>query len=161
MLAQPQETTGSVTHHAAPTTKVQAQPLPAPSRPQTVAASTGGVAQGGQSSGQASGGQGLAAYRPEHAEVTGSVPARRAPPAAPAGRWTWEGGTPITVGSGETAEVIGRKYGVPASAIMQANNISSPSAIRPGQRLVIPRYECSFDELLRRCFLVSGEGGQA
>jgi murein DD-endopeptidase MepM/ murein hydrolase activator NlpD len=138
--AQSQETTGSVAHHAAPATKVQAQPLPAPSRPQTVAASSGGVAQGGQSSGQASGGQGLAAYRPEHGEVTGSVAPRRVQPAAPAGRWTWEGGTPITVGAGETAEVIGRKYGVPTAAILQANHLTDPSQVKPGQRLVIPRY---------------------
>ena len=31
-------------------------------------------------------------------------------------------------------------YGVPASVILQANNIASPAIIYPGQRLVIPRY---------------------
>src|SRR5262249_49819651 len=32
------------------------------------------------------------------------------------------------------------RYGVPASAIMQANNIAAPATLHPGQRLVIPRY---------------------
>jgi murein DD-endopeptidase MepM/ murein hydrolase activator NlpD len=35
--------------------------------------------------------------------------------------------------------MLSRKYGVPAHAIMQANNITSPGAIRAGQHLVIPR----------------------
>ncbi len=82
------------------------------------------------------GGQGLGAYRPA-ADVTGSVAQR---PAAPTGHWTWEGGTPVTVANGETLEIIAHKYGVPASAILQANNISNGADIRAGQRLVIPRY---------------------
>jgi len=36
--------------------------------------------------------------------------------------------------------MIARKYGVPASAILQTNHISNPASIKPGQRLVIPRY---------------------
>jgi murein DD-endopeptidase MepM/ murein hydrolase activator NlpD len=81
---------------------------------------------------------GLGTYRPTPShDVTGSV----ATPVA--GHWTWEGGTPVVVGADDNIESIGRKYGVPASAIMQANNISSPSAIRAGQRLVIPRYVSS------------------
>jgi murein DD-endopeptidase MepM/ murein hydrolase activator NlpD len=122
----PAETTGSIaprTH----TARIESQPLPAPGRPETVA-SNGGVAQGGQ---------GLGAYRPS-ADITGSVPEHRAP--APTGHWTWEGGTPVTVGHGETVEIVARKYGVPIAAIMQANNISSANDVRPGQRLVIPRY---------------------
>ncbi len=46
----------------------------------------------------------------------------------------------MTVGTDETAETIGRRYGVPASAIMQANGLQKATDIRPGQRLVIPRY---------------------
>jgi murein DD-endopeptidase MepM/ murein hydrolase activator NlpD len=84
---------------------------------------------------------GLGTYRPSPApassqDITGSV-------AAPAGHWTWEGGTPIVVGSEDSIEAVGRKYGVPASAIMQANNITDPRSIRPGQHLVIPRYVSS------------------
>ena len=125
-----QETTGSVGTRAAPTNRVQSQPLPAISRPETVA-SNGGYA---------SGSSGLGAYRPSaplSSDITGSVPA--APP-KPAGHWTWDGGSPVTVGQGETVDTIARRHGVPASAIMQTNNIASPTAVRPGQRLVIPRY---------------------
>jgi murein DD-endopeptidase MepM/ murein hydrolase activator NlpD len=46
----------------------------------------------------------------------------------------------VTVGYGETVESIARKHGVPASALMQTNGIREPGQIRPGQRLVIPRY---------------------
>src|SRR5262249_9221040 len=86
------------------------------------------------------------------ADVTGSVVAPRsaptpapapAPARAPSTNWSWDGGTAVTVGQGETIEVIGRRYGVPASAIMQANNIAAPGIIHPGQQLVIPRYSQS------------------
>src|SRR5262249_19580527 len=56
------------------------------------------------------------------------------------GNWTWDGGTAVTVAAGGSVETIGRRYGVPASAIMQANNIAAPATLHPGQRLVIPRY---------------------
>ena len=107
-----------------------AQPLPAPSRPATVAAA-GGTAYGAQ---------GLGAYRPGASDITGSVPAHHAPPPAPAGHWTWDGGSPVTVSRGETVEIIARKYGVPASAILRDQRHPRRAAIRPGQRLVIPRY---------------------
>jgi LysM repeat protein len=32
---------------------------------------------------------------------------------------------------------------VPASVIMQANNITAPATLYPGERLVIPRYKSS------------------
>ncbi|MGI8524918.1 MAG: peptidoglycan DD-metalloendopeptidase family protein [Pseudolabrys sp.] len=121
------ETTGSIASR--PSSKVVSQPLPAPSRPQTAAAqSQYGTTQGGQR---------LGAYRPASSEVTGSVTQRAAPPV---GHWTWEGGTPVTVSSGETLEIVAHKYGVPASAILQANNLNSAADVRAGQRLVIPRY---------------------
>jgi murein DD-endopeptidase MepM/ murein hydrolase activator NlpD len=46
----------------------------------------------------------------------------------------------VTVASGETVESIARKYGVPASAIMQTNGFRDGASLRPGQRVVIPRY---------------------
>lgn len=129
------DVTGSVATRPATTAAVQSQPLPAPSRPQTVAAANTG-------SGVAQGAGGLGAYRPPSNipanDVTGSIAAPK--PAAPTGHWTWEGGTPITVGAGETVETIGRHHGVPVAAILQANNIQSAAAVKPGQRLVIPRY---------------------
>jgi membrane-bound lytic murein transglycosylase B len=57
--------------------------------------------------------------------------------------WSWDGGTAITVAAGETIDTIARRYGVPASVIMQANNITAPATLYPGPRLVIPRYNQS------------------
>lgn len=140
--APPQEVTGSVTPRSAPSTRVVAQPLPAPSAPATVAANQG-YSSG---NGSASGAQGLGAYRPAaptyaapSTEITGSV-RPVAPPPKPSGEWTWDGGSPVTVGHGETAEHIARKHGVPLTALLQTNGITNAAAIRPGQRLVIPRY---------------------
>ena len=124
-----QEVTGSISSRPATSGRVEAQPLPAPSQPATVAAA-GGVANGAQ---------GLGAYRPpsrQYSDVTGSVPA----PPKPAGSWTWDGGAPVTFGYGDTVEGIAHKHGVPVSAILQTNGITNPAMIKPGQRLVIPRY---------------------
>src|SRR5215213_3207460 len=55
--------------------------------------------------------------------------------------WNWEGGTAITVQKGDTIDGLVKRYGVPASAIAEANNIPNGAALRPGQRLVIPKYE--------------------
>ena len=126
----PQETTGSIAQRPARAARVESQPLPAPSRPATVA-SNGGVATGAQ---------GLGAYRPHANEVTGSIAAPRPAAPAPVGHWTWDGGSPVTVASGETVESIARKYGVPASAIRETNGFRDGTALRPGQRVVIPRY---------------------
>lgn len=103
--------------------------LPPPTRPATVA---GGVVGGGK---------GMASYQPGtgSADITGSVASSR----PPARTWDWDGGTAITVGPGDTLESLSRRHGLPAAAIMQANAITSPTGIRPGQRLVIPRYNPS------------------
>src|SRR6188474_3991031 len=101
--------------------RVEAQPLPAPSQPATVAAAPAPTYT-------------PAAYTPssggQYSDVTGSA----------SGHWTWNGGAPVTVGYGETVESIARKHGVPVAALMQTNGIREPGQIRPGQRLVIPRY---------------------
>jgi murein DD-endopeptidase MepM/ murein hydrolase activator NlpD len=46
----------------------------------------------------------------------------------------------VTVGYGETVDSIARKHHVPVAALMQTNGIREAGQIRPGQRLVIPRY---------------------
>src|SRR5665647_73703 len=123
------EYTGSIAQRPATTTsRIVAQPLPTPSPPAMVASSSGGYATGAQ---------GLGAYRPtaQNSDVTGSVAAPK-----PSGSWTWDGGSPVTVGYGETAEMIARKHGVPLTALLQTNGVANPAAIKPGQRLVIPRY---------------------
>src|SRR5262245_3128968 len=100
--------------------RVEAQPLPAPSQPATVAAAPPPTYT-------------PASYTPSsggYSDVTGSA----------SGHWTWNGGSPVTVGRGETVESIAHKHGVPVAALMQTNGIREPGQIRPGQRLVIPRY---------------------
>src|SRR5215470_12966915 len=77
--------------------------------------------------------------RSSASEVTGSVLHKP----ASSGNWSWDGGTAVTVAAGETIDTIARRHGVPASVIMQANNITAPATIYPGQRLVIPRYKAS------------------
>ena len=87
---------------------------------------------------------GLGAYRPGERRCRhhrlGARSTASGAAASPAGHWTWDGGAPVTVGHGETLDAIAPQYGVPASAMMQTNGITNPAAIRPGQRLVIPRY---------------------
>ncbi len=126
------EVTGSISRPPASTSRVVSQPLPAPSKPATVATYRGGVADGAQ---------GLGAYRPatRGRDITGSVPARPAPP-QPTGHWTWDGGKTVAVERGETLASIGRKHHVPTSAIMQVNNIRNARDLKPGQRVVIPRW---------------------
>jgi murein DD-endopeptidase MepM/ murein hydrolase activator NlpD len=75
-------------------------------------------------------------------EITGSVqaPPSVAPNPGNNSQWSWDGGTAVTVAPGESVDVIAHRYGVPTSAILQANNLGAGQAIYPGQRLVIPRY---------------------
>ena len=111
--------------------RVEAQPLPEPSQPAVVPASPN----------YSYSPQGTGSYRPsgQYSDITGSVAAPK-PPSASSGHWTWDGGSPVTVGYGETVESIARKHHVPVAALMQTNGIREASQIRPGQRLVIPRY---------------------
>ena len=129
------DVTGSVATRPAPRSTVVSQPLPTPSRPATVASSNTYSSGGYSSGGYSRNSQGIGAYRPEprNNDVTGSV-------SQPSGHWTWDGGSPVTVGYGDNVEAIARRYQVPASAIMETNGITSAAQIRPGQRLVIPRY---------------------
>jgi murein DD-endopeptidase MepM/ murein hydrolase activator NlpD len=121
------EVTGSVQQQRS--SSVQSQPLPPP----TASAPGTRPVAGGSSGGSA----GMASYHPKNAspEITGSAQA------STRGGWNWQGGTAITVQQGDTIDSITRRYGVPASAIAEANNLPNGSTLRPGQRLVIPKYE--------------------
>jgi murein DD-endopeptidase MepM/ murein hydrolase activator NlpD len=121
----PQSVAAATPMHSA-TGRVEAQPLPAPSQPATVAAAPAQTYTPAAYTPNSGGYRSSAQY----SDVTGSA----------SGHWTWNGGSPVTVGYGETIESIARKHGVPASALMQTNGIREPGQIRPGQRLVIPRY---------------------
>jgi len=122
----PPQKVASATSAPASSGRVEAQPLPALSQPATVSA-YGAQSQGSyRSSGQ-------------YSDVTGSN--ANVPPAS--SHWTWNGGSAVTVGYGDTVDSIARRHGVPASAIMQTNGLRDSSQIRPGQRLVIPRHVTS------------------
>src|SRR3954451_7790740 len=119
--AKPQasnEVTGSVRPQPAPIQKVETSALPAP-------------AYGGGSGGMTS-------QPPARQDVTGSVSSH---PRQPPQNWSWDGGTAIIVAQGENIDTISRRHGVPASAIMQANNMTHAAQLQPGQRLVIPRVQ--------------------
>ena len=92
--------------------------------------------------GYSGGGRGMASYQPNYQpappvppEITGSAAVRK-----PASPWSWEGGTAIIVAQGETIDVIAQRHNVPAAVLVEANGLPLGAAIRPGQRLVIPRY---------------------
>lgn len=142
--APQQEVTGSVQHRR--TSSVQSEPLPPPN-----ASAPGTRPVAGGSSG---GSPGMASYRPGQTspqashqasqrpspEITGTAGSSQA--TARSG-WNWEGGTAITVQQGDTIDSVVKRYGVPAYAIAEANNLPNGSTLRPGQRLVIPKYEAT------------------
>ena len=138
------DTTASIpSAQPAPAGAVESRPLP----PAT--AQAGPPPSANMPAGTSGGGRGMASYTPGNnpahasapaADVTGSV---AAPKSAASGHWSLQGGTSVTVAPGETVESISRRHGVPASAIMQANNLSPSGALHPGQQLVIPRYSPS------------------
>lgn len=57
--------------------------------------------------------------------------------------WTAEGGMPIVVAQGETAEIVARRYGIPEPALLRTNGFSSSEQIHPGTRLIIPTYNAA------------------
>jgi len=127
------EVTGSV--QSAPAGRVESRPLPQPyaaqplpppvSRPVSYAASAPSPAP---------------AYNPATApSYAGATSSGRGGGNA---NWSSEGGTPITVGPGETLYSLSQRYGVPTGAIMQANGLHSPT-LRTGQQIVIPRYQAA------------------
>ena len=72
-----------------------------------------------------------------------STPAVAAATPGSYNHWSAEGGTPVTVGAGETATVLANRYGVPADALLKVNGFSSASQVQPGSRLVIPVYRAT------------------
>jgi hypothetical protein len=54
--------------------------------------------------------------------------------------WTTTGATRITLGPGETIYNLSKRYGVPASEIIKANNIADASRVSAGRQLLIPVY---------------------
>jgi murein DD-endopeptidase MepM/ murein hydrolase activator NlpD len=66
-----------------------------------------------------------------------------APVTSSQGGWSAAGGTRITVGSNDNLDSLSQRYGVPSSAILTANGLSSSSQIASGREIVIPVYNAS------------------
>jgi murein DD-endopeptidase MepM/ murein hydrolase activator NlpD len=66
-----------------------------------------------------------------------------APVTSSGGGWTAQGGTAITLSAGDSLNTISQRYGVPPSAILSANGLSSASQVAPGRQVVIPVYSAS------------------
>ena len=72
---------------------------------------------------------------------TAALPAPRQPVVASGpGGWSAHGGTAVIVGPGENLNVIANRYGVPASAILSANRLTSAAQVTAGRQIVIPVY---------------------
>lgn len=117
----------------APVSTATTQPLPAPNQPimrSTAPAATSSVVSPANTGSVAS-----AAY-PALAPV-----APRATTALGGNQgWTAVGGTPVTLQQGETLNTISGRYGVPVSALLAVNGLSSVNAAKPGQQIMIPTY---------------------
>src|SRR5262245_17750802 len=130
-----------------PSSRIEQAPLPPPSG---MSGPVSGPVSAAPEAGYSGGGRamGMASYQPTYQpappvppEITGSAaPRKPASPSSPSSPWSWEGGTAIIVAPGETIDVIAQRYNVPAAALVEANGLPPGAAIRPGQRLVIPRY---------------------
>ena len=59
------------------------------------------------------------------------------------GAWSAAGGTPIVVAQGESAALLGQRYGVPVDSLLRVNGFSSASQVQPGARMVIPVYSAN------------------
>jgi murein DD-endopeptidase MepM/ murein hydrolase activator NlpD len=133
------DVTGSISRGpAAPTGKVESQPLP-----QTQAALPPPPPRNASSTGTAVGAPGMGSYRPAQGEVTGSITPmhKPQPPSSPRpvqAAMAAPRATVVTIGPGDTIAVLSRRYGVSMAAIIKANKLASPNSLKIGQRITIP-----------------------
>ena len=84
--------------------------------------------------------------RVQHSDqiTTGSVPVPTTldTQSNKSGGWNNKG-TRVTVRSGETLHNLSRRYGVPVSAIMRANQMSDADHVQAGSKILIPTYNYS------------------
>ncbi|CAN1565668.1 NlpD Membrane proteins related to metalloendopeptidases [Rhabdaerophilaceae bacterium] len=122
---------------------VTSQPLPAASQPMMRTAALGSTV--------ATASAAPALLRTSAPAATGSVAAAAYPALAPVAPrattalgatqgWTAVGGTPVTLQPGESIAGLSGRYGVPVSALLAVNGLSSASAAQPGQQIMIPAY---------------------
>ena len=63
-----------------------------------------------------------------------------AQPVSPKAGWDNSKGATVTVKPGETLYNLSRRYGVPVSEIMKANQIADANSVAAGRRILIPSY---------------------
>ncbi len=134
------ETTGSL-----PSGGVSSQPLPPPGGGTYQPASYGGSApayapqQTYNQPYQPPYQQQAAASAPQHSAPPPSQPQYKYSQAQTPG-WSAQGGQSVTVQPGDTVYSLGARHGVPASTILQANNLPPNAQLNAGQRITIPGY---------------------
>ncbi|MEM5501414.1 peptidoglycan DD-metalloendopeptidase family protein [Ahrensia kielensis] len=80
------------------------------------------------------------AAKPAPTVTTPSAPSQVANATPRKEGWTAAGGTYVTMRQGETVYNLAKRYGVPANAIMEANNLSDPKGVAAGTQVIIPTY---------------------
>ncbi|HYA73849.1 MAG TPA: M23 family metallopeptidase [Roseiarcus sp.] len=83
----------------------------------------------------------VAALSPAAPATTGQIKSSDNQPVTGFGAgWSAAGGSPIVVAEGESLDSLSRRYGVPPSAMLKTNGLSSAAQVHSGMRLVIPVY---------------------
>lgn len=72
-----------------------------------------------------------------------AIPTGTARNLATSGNWSAEGGTPIVVAQGESVNMLSARYGVPTTALLAVNGMTSPAQVQPGARMIIPVYNAT------------------
>ena len=116
--------TGSLPSRTAPLGAVTSQPLPS--------ALPRGATSNPLNPGQMASSPSIATQ--QLPRVASSTLQQASPIGGSAAGWSAAGGTPVTVGAGETASTLSARYGVPVAAITAANG----GALKPGQQAIIP-----------------------
>jgi murein DD-endopeptidase MepM/ murein hydrolase activator NlpD len=116
--------TGSLPSRTAPIGAVTSQPLPS--------ALPRGATSNPLNPGQIASSPSIATQ--QLPRVASSTLQQASPIGGSAAGWSAAGGTPVTVGAGETASTLSARYGVPVSAITAANG----GQLKPGQQAIIP-----------------------
>ncbi len=86
----------------------------------------------------------VAALSPAAPATTGQIKSSANQPVTGFGAgWSAVGGSPIVVADGESLDSLSRRYGVPPSAMLKTNGLSSAAQVHGGMRLVIPVYNAN------------------
>lgn len=119
---------------AAPVQRATTQALPAPSAPMMQTASLAAPVAA-QAAPLATGSVASAAY-----PALAPVAPRATTALGPTQGWTAVGGTPVTLQQGESLSTLATRYGVPVSALLAVNGLSSVGQAQPGQQIMVPAY---------------------